>query len=914
MKSLMRYILAMVVLAATLTTHRLAAQVTLFSDAFTTDSSANWIIKTGSGTAVEDYTAQFAFDYATNTYTINGVTRTIPLAPNSTAGIATNGVKVTVNNNDETADPSGLNLYPNLSQTFSNDYALKFDLWINYNGPEGGGTGSTEFGIFGLNMSGNEVNWSGSPLGDGVWFGVTGEGGAARDYRTYVGDGLIPGMPLELQGSAGGFLDRNGDSIVEQEVFTEPDTAPLKLMFPKPISETAGLPSKQWAQVEVRQRTNEDSTVSVTWLVNGYVIASLSPDIYLQTKGNVMIGTMDPFASIASPREDNFVIFDNVRVEDLSGVPTNEVVSITATDSTAAEPSGDDGLVTIARTGSAASDLDVHFRTAGSATRGTDYVTQTNGVTFTANSVRIPAGASSIDIAIKVQNDGVGEPTEQAIIVLAGNPTAYDIGPDISATVEIADDGDLPIASVSAFRRAAYEGNTNSYGQFRVEFSNPYALGDVTVNYSLSGTAENGTHYTLLTTSAVITGGTTEALVTVLPIDNSDTVSNRTVILTLETGANYSLATSNTSVTVTIFNDDLPPAIATAFADNFDVDTSAGWSVFYGTTDVTRDQATFAYDYSADGIPAAPRSAGGTTKGLKLEANVINLGSALFSGLSASPTGQSFTGDFRLRVDWWANYPGPLPAGGTGSTQLGLCGITSGTRAQWPGAAAGSDSVYFAMTGDGGSGVDVRAYTNGGAVLPAGPAYYAAAGLNNTDPYYAVFGNLSAPPDQLATPFGGNQTGLTSLGAPGEVWHDVVITKLGNTVTWHLDGLLLSTVNVAKFGYTLSTNVFVGQSDINNGQASPPEMQFGLYDNLVVETLAVPAVTITNITVSGGSAALTFTGGINDPAAAYVLQQAPEVTGPYVNNLSATITNVSPGVFRAVTASSGDTQFYRLLR
>ncbi|MEI2723862.1 MAG: hypothetical protein V9H26_10070 [Verrucomicrobiota bacterium] len=148
----------------------------------------------------------------------------------------------------------------------------------------------TEFSIFGLNTSGNETNWSGSPLGDGVWFGVTGEGGAARDYRTYVGDGTTPGAPLELQGSAGGFLDHDGDSIVEQEVFDESDTAPLKLMFPKPTYETAGMPSKQWVQVEVRQRTNEDSTVTVTWLVNGYIIASLSPDLYLQTKGNVMLG------------------------------------------------------------------------------------------------------------------------------------------------------------------------------------------------------------------------------------------------------------------------------------------------------------------------------------------------------------------------------------------------------------------------------------------------------------------------------------------------------------------------------------------------------------------------------------------------------------------------------------------------
>lgn len=926
MKTLKRSILTLLAISAGLSGGKIMGQTTLFSDDFTTDSAANWNIKTGSGTGVDDYTAQFAFNYATNKFVRNGATNTIPLAPNSATGIATNGIKVTVNKNDDTVDTSGVNLYPNLSQTFSNDYALKFDMWVNYNGGEAGagGSGSTEFGIFGLNMSGAQTNWAGSPLGDGLWFGVTGEAGAARDWRTYVGDAVIPGAPLELQGISGGFLDRDGDATVEQEVFDEPDTAPLKLMFPKPTYETAGVPGKQWVQVEVRQRTNSDSTVTVTWLVNGYVIASLSPDPYLQTNGNVMIGAMDPFSSIASPKDDNFVIFDNVRVVDLSGVATNEVVSIAPTDPTAAEPSGDDGIITISRTGSTANPLDVPFRTAGVAIRGADYVTQTNGVTFTANSVRIPAGASSVDIAIKVQNDGVGEPVEQAIIVLAGNPTAYDIGSSISAAVNIADDGDLPFATVSAVRRAAYEGNTNSYGQFRLEFSNPYSLGDVTVNYTLTGTAANGTHYQLLTTSAVITQGTTNAFVTVLPIEDSDTVSNRTVILTLAAGGNYSLATSNTNATVTIFNNDLPPAIATVFSDDFDVNSAPSWNVNFGTTITNagppetytyRDRATFAYDYSLDGIPAAPHSVGGTTKGLKLEANVNTLGTALFSGLSASPIGQSFVGDFRMRVDWWPNFPGPFPGGGTGSTQLGTYGLTRGGNfAQWPGSGspAAKDSVYFAMSGDGGTSPDIRAYTNGGAVLPT--SVLAAGNGDNAAAYYAVFGNLAAPVAQLSAPFGGNQTGLTALGAPGEVWHEVVITKLGNTLVWQLDGVLMATVNAARLGYTLSTNIFLGQSDINNGQASTPEMQFGLYDNLVVESLPAPAVSITNINFAGSSALLTFTGGTNDPAAAYLLQQAPSVTGPYTNNLTATITNVSVGVFRAVAGTNAVTQFYRIQR
>jgi hypothetical protein len=911
MKTLKKHLPALLAISIGMSAGVVHGQVTLFSDDFTTDTSANWTVQPGSGNAINDYTAEFGFNYATNRFIRNGVTNTIPLAPNSTVGVATNGIKITINNNDEVAATAAVNLYP-VSQSFSNDYALKFDMWINYNGGEFGGTGSTEFSIFGLNMSGTLDNWTGADLGDGVWFGVTGEGGAARDWRAYVGDAVIPGAPLELLDVSGGFLDRDNSGTAEQESFTDPDTYPLKLLFPKPTYETAAVPGKQWVQVEVRQRTNDTGNHVVTWLVNGYVIAQLSPDQYLQTNGNIMIGAMDIFASIADPRAENFFIFDNVRVVDMSGVETVDV-SIVATQPGASEPATD-GVMTITRTGSTASPLVVPFRTAGSATRGADYVTQTNGVTFTANAITIPAGQTSVDITIKTQDDGIGESPEQAYLVLDGKPSAYDIGLNAYAIVEIADDGDTPEVTVAAFRRAAYEGNTNSYGQFRVLFSNPFPAGDVNVNYTLTGTAVNGTHYQTIAGAVTITAGLTEAFVTVLPIDNADTVSNRTVILTLGTGSNYKLAATNTNTTVTIFNDDLPAAITSLYSEDFDVDTSTSWSVFFGTTDVTRDRATFAYDYSADGIPAAPRSTGGTTRGLKMEANVISLGSALFSGLSASPNGQNFTGDYRMRFNWWINFPGPLAAGGSGSTQLGTYGITRGTRAQWPGSTAGTDSIFFAMSGDGGTNPDIRAYTNGGAVLPAGLTYYAAPTLNNTDAYYSVFGNLAAPDAQLQTPFGGAQTGRTSLGAPGLVWHDVVLTKLGNTLVWEIDGVLMARVNAAKVGFNLSTNIFVGHTDINAGQSTLPEMLFSLYDNLVVESLPVPSVTITNITLAGTNAVLTFTGGTNDPAAAYILQQAPIVVGPYTNTLSATITNVSEGVFRAITPVSGDTRFYRILR
>ena len=895
-----------------------SAQPVLFSDNFAVNTSGSWLLYANTN----DYKAQFAFAYTTNKFVRGGVTNTIPLAPSSPTSTETNGLKLAVN--DTLTAVTAINLYP-AGQTFSNDFALKFDMWLNYTGSGlGNGTGGTEDAIFGINHVGDKNVFMAtgaplvqSPVGDGVSFAVDTDGDYSRDYQAFLGDNINP--LVELQGVNGGFLDRDGDSVPETGTDAiVPTIYPLKLMFPSPTYESPGMPSKQWVRVEVRQRTNDVGANVVTWLIEGYVIAEHTQAITTgQTNGNIMIGMMDPFAGVGTPTNDSFMIYDNVRVVNLTGFPTNEIVSIVATDPSAAEPSGDDGVITISRTGSTASALAVPFRTAGTATRGSDYVTQTNGVTFTTSSVVIPAGASSVAVAIHVLDDIIGEPTESAILVLAGNPNAYDIRQSLSAEVDIADDGDVPVASISTFRRAAFEGNTNSYGQFLVTLSLPYNS-DVTVNYTTSGTATNGVHYEAIGSSLVIPAGTTTNSIYILPIQNTDTVSNRIVTVTLANGSGYTNSTTGTNASIIIYNDDPTPAAAgTLFSDAFETDSSANWNI---NASAANCDAAFAFDYSTIGIPPAPHSAGATTLGLKMRADSPLLGAASLSGLSVSPKNQNFTNDFRLRFDMWLNYPGFFPGGGAGSTQLGTAGITSGSRAQWLGGAlTPRDSVYFGITGDGGSTVDVRAYTNGSAVLPTGSGVYSAGTQTSAgtteDAYYSVFGRLTAPAAQTASY--ATQTGLTAVGAPGMVWHDVVITKLGSTLTWTIDGLSMATVNAAKLGYTLSTNIFVGYSDINvfATTVALDAVLFELVDNLVVESLPAPVIpVITNITLVTGNVRVDFAGSTNDIPPVFLLLSSTNVAGPYVDQ-NATLSQLSPGGFRAVTPyTTNAARFYRIMR
>ena len=890
-----------------------SAQTVLYSDDFEINSSANYTVRAIDRGNNGDHNVFFATNYTLTTFPRFGANPNIPLAPSGAGG---RGVKMFVNKRDTTAQTAAINLYPIVAQPFTNDYAMKVDMFLGYNGPVAGGTGSTEYGLVGINHSGAFTNWQDSgSTSDGVWFGVTGEGQDTLDYRAYVGDGV---SSFQLFTSFnGGLLDRDSNGTAESEVFYGSDapTAPLWLMFPtNTVGESPGVPGKQWVRVEVRQRTNDVGQYLTTWLMNNFVIArhtNVSLIAGVANQGTVMIGNQDTYASIASPAVDNYVIFDNLRVVDLQGVADLPEVSIEVVDDTATEaPAGDNAVFKVTRKGSTAGPLTVNYVARGTATGGSDYTALPGSITF-------QPGDAETNITVTPLNDNLGEIAEAVILGL--NTTAnYEVF-DSWASITINDDNDKPLAAVTTFRSVAYEANTNSYGHLYVYLSTPPAA-DVTVNYTLSGSAVNGTHYESLPGTITITAGTTTNELFVRPINGTDTVSNRTVTVTLTTGAAYDLGTPVAS-TVTIFNDDLPAATGTLYSDNFDTDSALSWNIFMSTNNCSAD---FAFDYGLNlGIPPAPHSAGGTTLGLRMRANSPLLGQATttaqFPGITTSPKNQNFTGDYRIRFDAWLNFPGPFPNSGTGSTQLGSFGITSGTKVQWSGFSTSSpDAVFFGMTGDGDSGQDWRIFTNIVRIVPAQPGVYAAGTVgdgNNTEAYYSVFGRMTAPPAQL-TLFP-SQTGRTAVGAAGMEWRDVVITKLGSTVIWTVDGVKIGTVNSAKYGVNLSTNLFLGTADVNGTQTTSllDATLCAIYDNLVVESLPAPTQPgITGIVITGGNVQIDFTNSVSDIPDLFTLRTATTVSGPYTYQ-AATVTQVAPGSFRAVAPYAAIAQrYYRILR
>lgn len=638
---------------------------------------------------------------------------------------------------------------------------------------------------------------------------------------------------------------------------------------------------------------------------------NLGRDVAFDAAGNLYVATSGHAAvRVFSPGYKTIAITGSAGTFTYTNIIPDTTVTITGNITNAAEPNVN-GEIAFTRTGGDTTQpLTVNFTISGTAKLGVDYSTN-NLATSTNASITFPANVSYLTVPIVVIDDNIGEPTETAIFTLVGT-TNYIVGDSSSTTVFIDDDGDLPSVSVASVGLGSNELLPGRPAKFKVSI--PVANGvDISVNIGLSGTAVSGVDYTNPATfSVLLPAGATTTNFTVTPIDNSTIAPDKLIIASVLAGSGYTNGGGSISATNTLRNDDLPSTGAPLFSDDFDTDTSGSWTVKTSNGD---SDAAFAFDYSTLGVPAAPHSTG-TTKGLRLRAHLGAVSSA--SGVGASPTGLNLPGDYRLRFDLWMNYNGPMPGGGSGSSEYFTTGLgVDPNRTNVVLAASTTlpgSTVFFSVDGDGGFAEgtgDFIAHTNGVRIAASGTNIYPAGARDNFNAYYAEFGELPAPAEQLA--LYSSQTGLGQIGSLSFSWHDVVMTKQGTNYTWTVDGL-----RIANLGYvnaTIGNNFSLGYQDVNTSLANPLDMNFALVDNLRVEPLAAPAPVITAVSLIDGGAnvQIDFTGSTSDVDTAFGVQSGAVVTG-VTNDVAATITTVNPGQFRAVLPTSGPIQFYRIKR
>lgn len=686
---------------------------------------------------------------------------------------------------------------------------------------------------------------------------------------------------------------------------------------------------------------------STTDLLNASVSVAVSPDMkycaVMKSSGVVVLMALNngipdlagrtQFTAIGTARQIAFDAADNVYTISASTERLRIYsLGLTTTATTTSDPTGSGGeggafgMMTPATTVSATKDTDtlyeagpttavftitrnndpltqpltVQFSVAGTSTRGTDYVLQTNAVTLTNNSVVIPAGVATVNVSLIVTDDTTSEFAETATLNIAGT-AFYSAQPPTSQTVTIVDN-DAQMIDTAAPLNSVFEGLMNDYARFRF-----LRRGDtnvaVTANISYAGTAA-AARYTG-PTSVVFNPGDTNADFDISPVNDNLLQGDQTVICKVASGSGYAIGTNTPSATATIVDDELLPETV-LWSENFDSDNSANWTLRYGSVNEVEDyRYAFGYDYSSGlapvsgasmpALPPAPHSAGATTKGLYLTVNKDEGSSLGASGINLYPTGRTFAGNFAVRFDMYL-----MVGNAASTTEYALFGINHGGNAtNWFRNSLGGitngtyDGVFFGVEADAAALGDYVPYSRG-APGATGP-------LNLTDGVNAstLTGIFKVPPYGLAG-------GLA--GAPGtwetttNGWTHVEIDKVGSIVKLRMNNTqIMSFSNSTPY---LSGNIMLGYCDAYDSIMAGNSCV--IYDNVRVVSVDAPKIVPPSPTftgIGGTNVVLSFTFGIDDLTSAFKVQRATAVNGAYADWANTTIIKTGPG--RSTATATG---------
>ena len=272
----------------------------LFSTDFNTDQTANWTVNSTAGI---DYIADFFYDYSAIG---------VGPAPNGTGTI---GLKMTANNSAVVL--GGISVSP-IGLSLSGNYQLSFDMWQNYAGPVGpGGSGTTQFSMYGIGTSGasaatiGSANWVGGA--NGLGFGTTLDGGSASDFRAYSSaapTSYASGNAV-YQAPAGAI-----NNSAAYYAFYTPQSAPAAqvLLYPGQTGSTdPGETSFAWRHVLIHVLDG-----FATWSIDGLPFAKVDlSTITLDAANNIFFGHDDTNSGVSTdPNRTslNVTLIDNIVV------------------------------------------------------------------------------------------------------------------------------------------------------------------------------------------------------------------------------------------------------------------------------------------------------------------------------------------------------------------------------------------------------------------------------------------------------------------------------------------------------------------------------------------------------------------------------------------------------------------------
>ncbi|MCG8625396.1 MAG: hypothetical protein MJE68_25790, partial [Proteobacteria bacterium] len=321
---------------------------------------------------------------------------------------------------------------------------------------------------------------------------------------------------------------------------------------------------------------NETTTVPVTvdYIIDGG--DAINPDDYTTPQGHTGTVTFAPNTdtqrvSVTTIRDNlagegaetfhltlrdpvNATLADPAFVATATIQDTTQPPTISVAGPTQPVDEGDNATFTISLAGSTSLiEVTVDYNTEGTprgtATEGEDY-------NATSGTATIPAGQNSVDVNVTIASDDVANERGETIILTISNPVHATLGTPTEALATITDT--TPVPEISVGDITLDEATSKN---FTISLNATHS-GDVTVEYTFTTGNATEADYSVEAASGVatITAGDTNVNLTINASD--DRLANEgdeTVILTLSTPVNATLA--DPTATATITDIDLPPDV-----------------------------------------------------------------------------------------------------------------------------------------------------------------------------------------------------------------------------------------------------------------------------------------------------------------------------------------------------------------
>jgi hypothetical protein len=225
------------------------------------------------------------------------------------------------------------------------------------------------------------------------------------------------------------------------------------------------------------------------------------------------------------------------------------VVTVVASDGSAAEELRDPMVFTVSRTVNTAKPVVINLSWSGSAGYGSDYTVTATGGTLSANGLQLTlaAGVASATVTVAPVDDSLVEGSETVTLTLASG-TGYSLGSASAASGTISDN-DMPHLSVAPV--SVTEGNTGTKTVAVTVSLSAASPTPVTVAYAtVAGTATAGVDYQSASGSLTFAAGVTSRTVNVTIIGDRILEPNETFELVLSNPTGATLGTGRATVTI----------------------------------------------------------------------------------------------------------------------------------------------------------------------------------------------------------------------------------------------------------------------------------------------------------------------------------------------------------------------------